>query len=82
MKIFLIYIHSLQNVLESLVTVQFFKNNVALGDFSIKKKEHPPVRAGVFVNSGWLVGLYNSQVTNSSARGRFLECPLRVLLVA
>jgi hypothetical protein len=39
------------------------------GCFSIKKLELPPVCDGLFVYSGWLEVIYDSQVTNSSVAG-------------
>jgi hypothetical protein len=43
--------------------------NAVLGDFSIKNQELPLVCCGLFVYSGRLGVIYDSQVTDRSVRG-------------
>jgi hypothetical protein len=42
----------------------FILQKCCLGDLSIKKEEYPPVSGDIFVHSGWLGVVYNSQATN------------------
>jgi hypothetical protein len=51
------------------IFVKVFIKNVVLGDFLIKMKELAPVCGSVFVYSGRLGVIDNSQATNRSAAG-------------
>ncbi len=47
----------------------FYQQNAVLGDFTIKKEELLPVCGGLFVYSGQLGVIYDSQAANRSAAG-------------
>jgi hypothetical protein len=68
-KVFLSWIYSSQNVLELYLVQGFNHKNVVLGDFSIKMAQLPNVCDGVFLYSGWLGVIYDSQATNRSVAG-------------